>query len=48
VEFKIPTRTIDYQKEVKPLLDKRSTVCHSCYNSPPGIMTETLLGRLLN
>ncbi|MBE0604585.1 MAG: peptidylprolyl isomerase, partial [Deltaproteobacteria bacterium] len=30
----IPTRTINYLAEVKPLLDKRCTVCHSCYNSP--------------
>ncbi|MDD2541169.1 MAG: hypothetical protein PHH28_09020 [Desulfuromonadaceae bacterium] len=34
VVMMIPTRTIDYQKEVKPILDKRCTVCHSCYNSP--------------
>jgi hypothetical protein len=26
---KIPTRTIGYLKEVKPLLDKRCAVCHS-------------------
>jgi len=30
----IPERKIDYLKEVKPLLDKRCVVCHSCYNSP--------------
>jgi len=34
IQVKIPTRTIDYLKEVKPILDKRCTVCHSCYNSP--------------
>jgi len=31
---KIPTRTIHYLSEVKPLLERRCTVCHSCYNSP--------------
>jgi hypothetical protein len=30
----IPDRTIDYVAEIKPLLDKRCVVCHSCYNSP--------------
>jgi len=25
---------VDYQKEVKPVLDRRCVVCHSCYNSP--------------
>lgn len=34
VPVKIPTRTIEYMKEVKPILDKRCVVCHSCYNSP--------------
>ena len=30
----VPTHRIDYLTEVKPLLDKRCVVCHSCYNSP--------------
>ena len=30
----IPQHTIDYLAEVKPILDKRCVVCHSCYNSP--------------
>ena len=34
VVFNVPARTIDYLSEVKPLLDKRCVVCHSCYNSP--------------
>ena len=34
VRIKVPTHNIDYQKEVKPILDKRCVVCHSCYNSP--------------
>jgi len=25
---------LDYLKDVKPILDKRCVVCHSCYNSP--------------
>ena len=25
---------VDYIKDVKPILDKRCVVCHSCYNSP--------------
>ena len=27
-------KTISYLKDVKPILDKRCVVCHSCYNSP--------------
>lgn len=27
-------KKIDYTKDVKPVLDKRCVVCHSCYNSP--------------
>jgi len=27
-------KEIDYLQEVKPILDKRCVVCHSCYNSP--------------
>jgi hypothetical protein len=30
----IPSRPINYLHEVKPVLDKRCAVCHSCYNSP--------------
>ncbi len=30
----MPQHTIDYLAEVKPILDKRCVVCHSCYNSP--------------
>ena len=28
------SKKIDYIKDVKPILDKRCVVCHSCYNSP--------------
>ena len=34
VTVRVPSRQIDYLSEVKPLLDKRCVVCHSCYNSP--------------
>ena len=44
VQVKIPTRTIDYLKEVKPLLDKRCVVCHSCYNSPCQLKLESFEG----
>lgn len=40
----IPTRTIEYQKEVKPILDKRCTVCHSCYNSPCQLKLDSFEG----
>jgi hypothetical protein len=30
----LPQHTVDYLAEVKPILDKRCVVCHSCYNSP--------------
>ena len=44
VAVKLPTRAIDYQKEVKPLLDKRCTVCHSCYNSPCQLKLDSFEG----
>ncbi len=44
VAVKIPTRTIGYLKEVKPLLDKRCTVCHSCYNSPCQLKLDSFEG----
>jgi len=34
VAFPVPSRPIAYLTEVKPILDKRCVVCHSCYNSP--------------
>ncbi len=30
----LPSHTVNYLAEVKPILDKRCAVCHSCYNSP--------------
>ena len=34
VAIQLPDREIEYLKEVKPILDSRCVVCHSCYNSP--------------
>lgn len=35
VEVPRPSRqSVDYNKEIKPILTKRCVVCHSCYNSP--------------
>lgn len=44
VVFNIPTRHIDYMKEVKPLLDMRCAVCHSCYNSPCQLKLDSFEG----
>jgi hypothetical protein len=44
VQVRIPTRTIEYLKEVKPLLEKRCTVCHSCYNSPCQLKLDSFEG----
>jgi hypothetical protein len=44
VVFQIPMRHIDYMKEVKPLLDKRCVVCHSCYNSPCQLKLDSFEG----
>lgn len=34
VAIQLPDRPITYLSEVKPILDSRCVVCHSCYNSP--------------
>ncbi|KAF0154291.1 MAG: fatty acid cis/trans isomerase [Syntrophaceae bacterium] len=44
VVFNTPTRPIDYMKEVKPILDKRCAVCHSCYNSPCQLKLDSFEG----
>jgi hypothetical protein len=44
VVFQIPTRPVDYMKEVKPLLDRRCVVCHSCYNSPCQLKLDSFEG----
>lgn len=33
-QYSPPTKTLDYLADVKPVLEKRCVVCHSCYNSP--------------
>jgi hypothetical protein len=44
VFFQITTRDIDYMNEVKPILDKRCAVCHSCYNSPCQLKLDSFEG----
>ena len=44
VVFQTPTRHVDYMKEVKPLLDRRCAVCHSCYNSPCQLKLDSFEG----
>ena len=44
VVFQTPMRHIDYQKEVKPILDRRCAVCHSCYNSPCQLKLDSFEG----
>ncbi len=34
ITVQLPTHTVNYLHEIKPILDKRCAVCHSCYNSP--------------
>lgn len=34
VAIEIDYRKVDYLADIKPILDKRCVVCHSCYNSP--------------
>lgn len=34
IKIDIPEKRIDYLSKVKPILDSRCVVCHSCYNSP--------------
>jgi len=44
VLVQMPTRHIDFLKEVKPLLDRRCAVCHSCYNSPCQLKLDSFEG----
>jgi hypothetical protein len=44
VAVKVPTRAISYQREVKPILTRRCTVCHSCYNSPCQLKMDSFDG----
>lgn len=44
IKVNIPERTVSYLNEVKPLLEKRCTVCHSCYNSPCQLKLDSFDG----
>ena len=44
VFFQMPARHIDYIQEVKPILDRRCAVCHSCYNSPCQLKLDSFEG----
>lgn len=44
VSIQMPARHIDYLKEVKPVLDRRCAVCHSCYNSPCQLKLDSFDG----
>lgn len=44
VAIKVPDHNISYLTEVKPLLEKRCTVCHSCYNSPCQLKLDSFEG----
>ncbi len=44
VAVPVPIRQIDYLAEVKPILDKRCAVCHSCYNSPCQLKLDSFEG----
>lgn len=34
IRYEKSVAPVDYEREIKPILDKRCVVCHSCYNSP--------------
>lgn len=38
------TKSIDYLSDIKPTLDKRCVVCHSCYNSPCQLKLSSFAG----
>jgi len=44
IAVSMPNRVIHYQREVKPILDRRCTVCHSCYNSPCQLKLDSYEG----
>lgn len=44
VRVVVPDRPIGYLQEVKPILEKRCTVCHSCYNSPCQLKLDSFDG----
>ncbi len=44
VEVVVATKKVDYTQEIKPILDKRCVVCHSCYNSPCQVKLSSFEG----
>lgn len=44
VSYPLLGSEINYLKEVKPILDHRCTVCHSCYNSPCQLKLDSFEG----
>ena len=45
VEYVKPiTKNIDYQSDIKPILENRCVVCHSCYNSPCQLKLSSYAG----
>ncbi|MEA1893090.1 MAG: fatty acid cis/trans isomerase [Campylobacterota bacterium] len=44
VEVAVASKRVDYVQEVKPILDKRCVVCHSCYNSPCQVKLSSFEG----
>ena len=46
VSFDEVKKNISYENDIKPILDKRCVVCHSCYNSPCQLKMSSLEGLL--
>ena len=44
IAIKASEKRIDYLSMVKPILDKRCVVCHSCYNSPCQLKLSSIEG----
>jgi len=30
----LPTQPVSYQKQIRPILERRCVVCHGCYDAP--------------
>ncbi len=44
VAVSAPARLIDFQTEVKPILEHRCTVCHACYNAACQLKLDSFEG----
>lgn len=44
ITIKVPDKPVNYLTEVKPILDRRCVVCHSCYNSPCQLKLDSFEG----